>query len=66
MESAYIETVSKSDKNTIIGYIGLCKHPNLTMQNLMDTFLEHLFDKPSYENKNIIILGDFNIDLPHY
>ena len=32
----------------------------------MDTFLQPLLDKLSYENKNVIFLNDFNIDLPHY
>ena len=31
-----------------------------------NTFLQPLLDKLSYENKNIILLGDFNIALPHY
>ena len=32
----------------------------------MDIFLQPLLDKLSYENKNVILLGDFNIDLLHY
>ena len=31
----------------------------------MDTFLQPLLDKLSYENKNSIFLGDFNIDWLH-
>ena len=64
LESAFIEVLSKSDKNTIIGCI--YKHPNLPIQELMDAFLQPLLDKLSYENKNVILLGDFNIDLLHY
>ena len=32
----------------------------------MDTFLQPLLDKLSYENKNVILMADFNIDLPNY
>ena len=63
-ESVFIEVLSKSDKNTVIGCI--YKHSNLAIQEFMDTFLQPLLDKLSYENKNVILLGDFNIDLLHY
>ena len=64
LESVFIQFSSKSDKNTIIG----CKykHPNLAVQEFMDTFLQPLLDKRFYENKNVILLGDLNIDLLHY
>ena len=32
----------------------------------MDTFLQPLLDKLSYENKNVILMADFNIDLLNY
>ena len=38
----------------------------MAIKEFMDTFLQHLLDKLSYENKNVILLGDFNIDLLHY
>ena len=63
LESVFIEVLSKSDKNTIIGCI--YKHPHLAIQEFMDTF-QPLLDKLSYENKNVILMGDFNIDLLHY
>ena len=63
-ESVFIKILSKSDKNTIIGCI--YKHPNLAIQEFMDTFLQPLLDNFSYENKNVILMGDFNIDLLHY
>ena len=64
LESVFIEVLSKFDKNTIIGCI--YKHPNLAIQEFMDTFLQPLLDNLSYENKNVILMGDFNIDLLHY
>ena len=38
----------------------------MAIQEFMDTFLQPLLDKLSYENKNVILLGDFNFDLLHY
>ena len=64
LESVFIEVLSKSDKNTIIGCI--YKHPNLAIQEFMNTFLQPLLDKLSYENQNVILIGDFNIDLLHF
>ena len=32
----------------------------------MDTFLQSLLDKLSYEKNNIMLLGNLNIDLLHY
>ena len=37
----------------------------MAIQEFMDTFLQPLLDKLSYETKNIIFLGDFNIDWLH-
>ena len=31
-----------------------------------DTFLQNLMEKLSFENKNIILMGDFNIDILKY
>ena len=31
-----------------------------------DLFLQNILEKLSYENKEIIIMGDFNIDIPKY
>ena len=38
----------------------------MEIQEFMDTFLQPLLDKLSYENKNVILMGDFNNDLLHY
>ena len=64
LESVFIEVLTKSDKNSIVGCT--YKHPNLAIQEFIHTFLRPLLDKPFYENKNVILLGDFNIDLLHY
>ena len=64
IESAAIEIIDKTHKNTIV--ICIYKHPNLSIADFNEGYLQHLLDKLSYERKNIIVLGDFNIDLLHY
>ena len=64
IESVAIEIIDKTHKNTIV--ICIYKHPNLSVADFNEDYLQHLLDKLSYERKNIILLGDFNIDLLHY
>ena len=64
LESVFSEVLSKSQKNTIIGCI--YKHPKTAIADFTQNFIQPLLDKLSFENTNIILLGDFNIDLLHY
>ena len=64
LESKFIEVLSGSNKNTIVGCI--YKHRGLTTQEFNCDFLQPLIDKLATENKNIVFLGDFNVDLLHY
>ena len=64
LESIFIEVLSESNKNTVVGCI--YKHPGLTTQNFNFDYLQPLIDKLSIQNKNIILLEDFNVDLLHY
>ena len=64
LESKFIEVLSDSNKNAIVGCI--YKHPGLTIQEFNFDFLYPLIDKLATENKNIVLLGDFNVDLLHY
>ena len=61
LESTFAEIVLKNRKNFIVGCI--YKHPNLNVDLFNDQFLSPLLKKACQENKNIILLGDFNIDL---
>ena len=63
-ESIFIEVLSETNKNTAVGCI--YKPPDLTTQNFNFDYLQSLIDKLSIENKNIILLWDFNIHLLHY
>jgi len=59
-EDIFIEIVNKHGKNMIIGVI--YRPPN----NSIDLFLEKLYEclhKISQENKQIYLMGDYNIDL---
>ena len=42
------------------------KHPKQTIPNFLDNHLLPLLEKLSHENKQILIMGDFNINLPNY
>ena len=42
------------------------KHPKHEVSNFTNNFFTLLFDKLSNENKDIMIMGDFNIKLINY
>ena len=50
--------------STIVGCT--YKHPGVATQDLSFDFLKPLIDKLTIENKNCVLLGDFNVDLSHY
>ena len=55
-----MELIIKAKKNIIIGYI--YKHPKLDI-NEFNTLFENTLEKLSFENKELYLLGDYNIDL---
>ena len=60
LESVFIEIINRKGKNTIVGCI--YRHPCMEVTEFNDVFLQNILEKLSYENKEIIIMGDFNID----
>ena len=60
-ESSFIEIQNKNRKNTIVGCI--YKHPNMSISEFMSDFLEPLLTKMSFEKKEVILIGDYNINL---
>ena len=64
LESIFIEVISKSQKNMVAGCI--YKHPNLVITEFNEGYLQPLLDKLFLENKDIILMGDFNVDWVHY
>ena len=64
LESIFIEIISKKGKNTIAGCI--YKHPKLAIDEFDNHFLSPMLEKVSFENKEVFLMGDFNIDLLNY
>ena len=61
LESIFIEIMYKKKKNVIVGC--LYKHPFMSIDEFNDEFLLPLLEQASKENKQLILLGDFNINL---
>ena len=61
IESSFIEVVESNKKNTILGSI--YKHPNVSVGEFTNDFLEPLLKILSFEKKELILIGEFNIKL---
>ena len=64
LEAIFIEIIKKKGKNTIVGCI--YKHPKLTIDEFKNQFLSPFPDKVSFENNEVFLMGDFNINLLNY
>ena len=64
LESIFVEILRPMEKNTIVGCI--YRHPSMSVHEFNNNFLDVLLEKLTKENKNIILLGDFNINLLNY
>ena len=42
------------------------RHPHMDLNESNDYYVNNLLDKLSKENKTVLLLGDFNIDLLNY
>ena len=63
-ESIFIEIINTKGKNIIVGCI--YRHPSLNPTEFVDIHIQELLQKMSKEDKTIVLLGDFNIDLLKY
>ena len=63
LESTFAEIDLPKQSNIIVGSI--YKHPSLNISEFDCNYIQPLLDKISKENKTIILLGDFNINLLH-
>ena len=61
LESNLIEVVNENRKNTIVGCI--YKHPNMSITEFISDFLEPRLTKISFEKKEVMLLGNYNINL---
>ena len=64
IESTYVKIINKNENNMVAGCI--YKHPKQTILDFLDNHLLPLLEKLSNENKQILIKGDFNINLLNY
>ena len=64
IESTLIEIINKNEKNMVAGCI--YKHPKQTIPDFLNNHVSPLLEKLSNENKQILIMGDFNINLLNY
>ena len=58
------EILNKKQKDMITGCV--YKHPKHEVSDFTNNFITPLLDKLSHENKDIMIMGDFNINLINY
>ena len=61
LESVFIEIIQKNYKNMIVGCI--YRHPCMQHNEFNEKYLKPFSEKLVSENKEVILLGDFNIDL---
>ena len=64
LESTFIEILNSSGKNIIVGCI--YRHPCMHLPEFNNIYLKDLLENLPHENKTIVIMGDFNIDLLKY
>ena len=61
LESVFVEILSPEKSNIIVGCI--YRHPSMSLSEFNDSYLAPLLSKISLENKTVLLLGDFNVDL---
>lgn len=61
LESCFAEIYLEKQPNLIIGSI--YRHPSMSLSEFNSDFLSPLLDKVTLENKTIVLLGDFNVNL---
>ena len=61
LESVFIEVLMPNKQNQIIGT--LYKHPSVNVSKFNHEYLRDILTKIKNENKNIIVMGDFNVNL---
>ena len=61
LESTFIQINFPKKTNIVVGSV--YKHPQLTITDFNHNFLAPLLEKVSRERKELVLLGDFNINL---
>ena len=61
LESTFIEIHRQNKKNVVVGCI--YRHPGMSVESFNKDFLAPALNKLVTEQKPLVLLGDFNIDL---
>ena len=64
LEFVFIEIINTNGKNVIVGCV--YRHPSMNVEEFNKVYLTELLSKLSREDKTIVLMGDFNIDLLKY
>ena len=64
LKSIFTKIINEISKNTTVGLI--CKHPALSISEFNNTYSKDLIVKANSENKEIMLMGDFNKNLLNY
>ena len=64
LESVFIEILNENSQNIIIGCI--YKHPNMEVSDFNEFYLEKILKIITKENKKVVLMGDFNINILKY
>ena len=64
LASTFIEIINSRKSNIIVGCV--YKHPNMDVSEFNKNYLNTLLDKLSNKNKQVFLLGYFNINLLNY
>ena len=64
LETTFIEIINPNGKNIIVGCI--YRHPCMEVSEFNDYYLHELLTKLNKEKKQIVLMGDFNIDILKY
>ena len=64
LESTFVEIINPKKSNFVIGSI--YKHPNMDVTDFKNNYLSQIFEIVSKEQKQVFLLGDFNINLLNY
>ena len=64
LEATFVEIINPKKSNIVIGCI--YKHPNMDATDFKNNYLSQIFEIVSKEQKQVFLLGDFNINLLNY
>ena len=64
LESVFIEVLIPNKQNQLIGTV--YKHPSMNVSKFNLEYLTDILTKIKNENKNIMLIGDFNVNLINY